>query len=145
MKTYKFKVLIISLAISLSCPAQKNEAQNHIQQLSSPKMYGRGYVNNGIGIAANYIDSCFTSYQLQKFKKLNNYAQSIIYDVNTFPQKMELLLNDSSLIPGIDYIIEPHSKAINGSFNCITFTKKDFENIDNFKARIPECRLSGYR
>lgn len=108
--------------------SQQEIAKKHVQQLASPKMYGRGYVNNGVGIAANYIDSCFTSYNLKQFPALEGYHQKVSYPVNTFPGIVKLRINDSLLIPGQDYIIDPSSASIKGTFNSVYSTKTRVSN-----------------
>jgi len=91
-------------------------------------MYGRGYVNNGVNIAANYLDSCFKAKGLESFESLKGYKQKCIYSANTFPGEMSLQINDSIFIPGVDFIIDAQSPARNGTYECVITTKWDLVN-----------------
>ena len=65
MKTITL-VSIVCMLIPNALLAQSvtESARKHIEHLCSPRMSGRGYVNNGAQIAADYIDSCFRSYDM---------------------------------------------------------------------------------
>ena len=121
-------IVALLLCFPFTAFSQQEIAKMHVQQLSSPNMYGRGYVNNGVGIAANYIDSCFTSYNLKQFSSLEGYHQKVSYPVNTFPGVVKLRINDTLLIPGKDYIIDPSSASIKGIYNSVYSTKTRVSN-----------------
>ena len=128
LKTYKllrtcFCIVFVSAA-QLNY-AQTTDTQKHIEVLAGTSMYGRGYVNNGIHKAGMYIDSCFGAYKLIPFKSLSGYKQNFSYSANTFPGTMEVRINNQIFTPGIDYIIEPHSPKLSGTFPCIFITKED--------------------
>ncbi len=124
MKPYAI-VFTLFLFCATFCFAQKETALKHIAILSSPQMYGRGYVQNGVGLAANYIDSCFSSYKLHTFKELQGYRQSVSFDVNTFPGIVKLSINDTiDLTPGVDFVIASNSPAAKHTSNNIVRTTK---------------------
>lgn len=117
--------------------AQKEVASQHITALSSPQMYGRGYVHNGIGIAAQYIDSCFASYKLLQYKGLQGYRQLVTYDVNTFPGAMTLCINDTiDLVPGVDFLVASYSPASEAKSNDL---------VQTTKLRIANGKLAGVK
>ncbi len=103
------------LLISTNLFAQKEEAKIHIAALSGNEMFGRGYVNNGHVIAANYLANQFRNYGLNPILK-NNFFQEFKIDVNTFPTEIEIILKDKKLIPGEDYLIEPQSGSALGTY-----------------------------
>ena len=58
--------------------------------------------------AANFIADEFKSIGL-KNDFAENYFQDFSIDVNTFPEKIELSVQNRELRPGYDFIIEPYS------------------------------------
>ena len=92
-------------------------AKEIVKKLSSDEFYGRGYVSDGDKIAANYISSEFDKIGLKPFKK--NYFQKFTTSVNTFPSSMQLSLNGTEKIAGVDYLIEAGSPSIRGDFGTV--------------------------
>lgn len=92
-----------------------------IKKLTSKECFGRGYLNNGLDVAAKYISS-----ELKRFKAeplfATGYFQWFDFDVNTFPDKMTVKINGKLLKPGIDFIPNPESRSAKGKF---TLAKKD--------------------
>lgn len=84
----------------------------HYQNLCSEKFAGRGYVNEGIYHAQNYILQHFKdSLGLQPI--LDNYlfTQNFTHPVNTFPFNIELTVKGKKLIAGEDFIVHPGSNS----------------------------------
>lgn len=71
-------------------------------------MWGRGYTNNGLGKAADYISAQFKTYGLSPMGG-KTFKQDFSFPVNTFPGSMELKINGKSLIAGKDFIVNPES------------------------------------
>lgn len=92
-----------------------------IKKLTSKECYGRGYLNNGLDVAAKFISS-----ELKRFKAeplfSTGYFQWFDFDVNTFPDKISVKINGKLLKPGIDFIPNPESGSVNGKY---TLVKKD--------------------
>ncbi len=93
-------------------------ARQIIHDLCSEKYYGRGYLKNGLDISAKYISE---KIKLQNVKPLfsSGYFQWFDFDVNTFPDKVTVKINNKLLQPGIDYIINPQSGSIKGKYKLI--------------------------
>jgi aminopeptidase YwaD len=83
-------------------------AKKIVQQLTSKPMWGRGYTNQGMAKAADFIISEFKSYGLKPVEG-KDFKQSFSFPVNTFSGKMEVSLNGNRLIPGKDFIVMPES------------------------------------
>jgi hypothetical protein len=98
--------LLISLC-SLQLFAQTQRVKDFTNQLCSPEFHGRGYVNAGDSIAANYISKTFQEIGLQPLN--GTYFQSFTFPVNTFPSKMEVKIGDKELTPGVDFIVNEAS------------------------------------
>ncbi len=85
-----------------------------VDTLTSPYFWGRGYTNDGMKKAAEFLSNEFKSYGLSPMNG-NSYLQQFNYPVNTFPGKMELNINGKDLVPGKDFIVSPESKGVKGS------------------------------
>jgi aminopeptidase YwaD len=97
-----------------------------VDTLTTPYFWGRGYTNDGMKKAAEFISNQFKSYGLQPIGK--NYLQQFSYPVNTFPGKMEVNINGKDLIPGKDFIVAPETKGVKGSGNLEVLDSIQFIN-----------------
>ena len=122
--------LIYFLTFLISISAQDlNYAREAVNILASDSLKGRGYVDNGDKLAANFIRSEFEKFGLKNFN--NSYYQEFETPVNTFPDEQSVLLNGKKLTPGKDYLIDPGSPSIRGTFDVITVSAEDI--LDNAK------------
>jgi len=83
--------------------------------MASESMHGRGYVNNGDKIAANYLQSEFKELGLKKMAE--NYYQSFNFSINTFPEKINLIIDNKILVLGKDYIVTAGSPKFKGEYD----------------------------
>jgi aminopeptidase YwaD len=86
---------------------QKSEVERITKTLCSSEFHGRGYVNKGDSIAAEFIAAEFKKIGLKPLKK--SYFQSFNLNVNTFPNEMTLQHNGRTLLPGVHYLVDPAS------------------------------------
>jgi aminopeptidase YwaD len=110
------KVLVL-LCLLASLQSQSQDvafARRMVDTLTSATFWGRGYTNNGMANAANFISQQFASYGLQPVKG-SNYLQAFDYPVNTFPGRMEVTVNNRKLVPGKDFIVTPDSRGVHAS------------------------------
>jgi aminopeptidase YwaD len=121
------RLLPASLALALLLPARPALAQTTtgpnlprarrtIEELASPKMHGRGYVQQGEHLAAAYLRGRLRQLGLQPLAP--DYTQPFLLDINTFPGEMALAANSviglhggGALQPGQDFIAAPASGA----------------------------------
>jgi len=93
-------------------------ARQVIKKLCSKECFGRGYLNNGLDVAAKYISS-----ELKKMKAeplfATGYHQWFDFNVNTFPGKMSVKINNRNVEPGTDFIVSPESAGIKGKFKLV--------------------------
>lgn len=91
-------------------------AHKLIDTLTSPYFWGRGYTKDGMKKAADFIAQEF---YLSKLKPIaaNSFFQSFSYDVNIFPDKMQVNINEKKLVPGKDFIVSPESRGFHGKGN----------------------------
>ena len=97
------------------------QADKIIQKLCSDKFAGRGYVDRGDSIAADYIASYFDSLGLSSIK--NNHKQSFNVSVNNI-NSAELTIDNRSLTPGVDFLIAPNAPTLSGDYHVFNVSKK---------------------
>ena len=91
-------------------------------------MHGRGYVNNGDKIAAEYMAGQLKHFKLNHFRK--NYFQIFSLDINTFPSDVELFVDGKKLIPGKDFIVGPESGSYKGKLNLLFVNSTDAKTAE---------------
>lgn len=134
-------LLLPFLFISIHFFAQKPNFSYYVDTLCSDYFKGRGYVDNGHLKAANFLVNEFEKINLEPLGK-TNYIQSFKIDVNTFPYKTDLKLDGHKLIPGEDFMIDPHSCAIDGSFKVIKTNLKNWKSVLNSKSLYNQSIVS---
>ncbi len=85
-----------------------------VKTLTSSEYKGRGYIGKGDKKAAEFIVGQFEKYRLQPFGK--DYLQKYSFSINTFPEKMEVVVDDRKLMSGKDYVISLASKGVKASY-----------------------------
>lgn len=122
-------LLVISIpAISQDMPY----ARKIVDTLTSPYFWGRGYTNDGLKKAADFIAGEMKSFGLKPVKG-NTFFQEFSHAVNTFPGKMEVSINGKDLVPGADFIVAPVSKGVKGKG---TLQQKDSVTFIDAKNRV---------
>ena len=103
------RLLILCLLIFRSAYSQDIVLTRKIlDTLTSKTMWGRGYTNNGLGKAADFISAQFEAYGLSPMDG-KTFKQPFSFPVNTFPGNMELKINGKVLTAGKDFIITAES------------------------------------
>jgi aminopeptidase YwaD len=103
-----------------------------VDTLTSPYFWGRGYTNDGMKKAANFLATEFKTLGVQPLNGMN-YFQDFSYPANTFPGKMEVEINGKALTPGVDFIVGPESRGAKGKGKL---KQKDSANFIDFDNRI---------
>lgn len=115
------KIIYIVILALISLAGNTQEIQyprSIVQKLSSPELKGRGYVENGDKLSADYISAEFRKLGLIPVYE-KNYYQKFRGSANTFPDELSVRINGKELIPGKDFIIEASSPSIHGRFRII--------------------------
>lgn len=99
------QLLSLLLFLPLLGFAQVEQGRLTTQKLCSPEFHGRGYVNGGDSIAAEFIAAEFKKMGCQFFK--NTPFQPFQFKVNTFSNRMICSVNGKQLIPGKDFVVDP--------------------------------------
>jgi len=142
-------LIVITFLASISF-SQKELAKKLIDTLASDAFYGRGYVNNGDKIAADYIAKKFKEFGALPVNG-DSYFQEYSYPVNTFPTKVEVSFDNKTLTTGLDFIVAPNSGSAKGIFNLKEITlenyievvsKEEFQsdkNLTAFVIKLPKA------
>ncbi len=108
--------LLCALFVGFTSSAQIEEIRRITETLCSPEFHGRGYVNKGDSIAADYLVSEFKALGCEPFK--GDYLQHFTIDqVNSFPAEMDVKRNGVSLDPGVHFVVHPSSPSFKGSLD----------------------------
>ncbi len=122
--TFCFLLLIQALF------AQLEEAKRITQHLCSKELLGRGYVNHGDSLAARFIENEFSKIGLRYTQKQTSYFQSFAHNVVTFPGEMSVVLNTDTLVPGIDFMVDPNSGSSNEVWNYRILTIDELFDVE---------------
>ncbi|NNK80207.1 MAG: M28 family peptidase [Flavobacteriales bacterium] len=86
-------------------------------------MLGRGYVGGGLDLAAEHISKEFKNIGLKCFEE--DYYQPFYHRVNTFPSIVELKVDGHSLVPGLEFIVDPSCPQYSGRLKAEIFQIDD--------------------
>lgn len=127
------KLLTISIFLSaIFSFAQVDNARKTVEKLCSPEFHGRGYVNGGDSLAAEYIAQQFKDIGCKFYKK--NPFQTFTFPVNTFPGTVSLTVDGQSCKPGVDFVVSPDCGSYNGGVvACIELTPSCFLHKDSLQ------------
>lgn len=104
-----------------------------VDTLTTPYFGGRGAVDSGEIKAANFLSNEFKRLNLKHFE--DSYLQKFKYPINTFPRKLSLSIDGVKLTAGVDYLVEPNSGSIGGTYQLVWYykgnipTKKEFKKL----------------
>ncbi len=141
VKHFRYSVSIILLVVIYQFNSFAQDityAHKVVNTLASQEMKGRGYVQNGNGLAANYICDEFKKMGLLAYSK--NYLQAFTTPVNTFPGSMSVKINDIELKPGIDYLIDAESPSIEGTFKIVYIKAEELLKKDLIVSKIKTAK-----
>lgn len=93
-------------------------AKSTLKKLTAEQFWGRGYTNNGMYKAADFIATEFKNLGLSPLDG-KNYLQPFLMSVNTFPGKMQVKINGRKLNPGVDFIVNQASVGKTVSANLV--------------------------
>jgi aminopeptidase YwaD len=124
-------LFLFCLCISMQCFSQDVAfGKKMVDTLTSPYFWGRGYTNNGMQKAADFLAKQFESYGLKPMDG-KKFLQPFSFSANTFPGKMEVTINGKQLVPGKEFIISPESKGVKAKGKVEQADSVQFVNRDN--------------
>lgn len=105
----KILSLLGLLIIGYSTNAQIDEVRRITKTLCSAEFHGRGYVNNGDSIAADFLVAEFDKIGVGAYKKSPMLQSFEIEGINRFPGEMSVSQNGRDLEPGVHFMVDPSS------------------------------------
>lgn len=131
----KYLLIVFLFAIHTYSFAQDLAyAKDVVKSLSSPEMKGRGYVGNGDKLAAEFIAKEFEKAGLKKYSK--TYYQNYSTPVNSFPGKLSLALDGKNLVAGKDFLVEPGSPGITGSYDVVVLEAEELVDATAWSDKV---------
>ncbi len=106
-------ILLLLFSAHLTFAQDTVFARKMIDTLTSRYFWGRGYTNNGMAKAADFLCAQFKSYSISPVDG-KDLMQPFSYSVNTYPGKMDVSINGIQLVPGKDFIVRPDSRGVKG-------------------------------
>ena len=108
-----FSLLVFAFCFASSLLAQDMQrVRRNLDILCSKEFNGRGYVNKGDSLAADWIAKEFEKIGLKKFQ--TTYFQNFQLSINTFPGQVSVKLGKKKLKVGKDFILKPHTETLKG-------------------------------
>ncbi len=92
-----------------------------IEELCSPQFHGRAYTKKGDKKAAKLLSQEFQNIGLHSYS--NDYMQKFGLNINTFPSKMEVIIDENELVPGVDFIVQGGMPSCKGEYEILSFNK----------------------
>lgn len=119
----KIKLILILCSVQVIVFSQDLDyAKTIIQKLSSPEYKGRGYLEDGDKLSAEFISKEFQNLGLAPITK-KSYYQKFNISVNTFPNRVSVKIDGNELVAASDYLIESSSPSISGKYQ-VTITAR---------------------
>lgn len=142
MKRIRFCILGIIIWFHSDLFAQDvMYARACIKTLCSEEFLGRGYVQNGDKIAANFIRQEFTKHKVLPLGE--KYFQTLGFPVIYYPNEVSISLDDKHVFAGNDYIINPGCPSIKGSYKVLVIDSTMVDNVSEFN-KIKALNLKNY-
>ncbi len=116
-------IALVHLVIGQIAQTPRDKALAYVATLAGPDMHGRGYVQGGDSLAAEWIAAQFDRLGLGKVK--DQRFEPFEFAVNSFPDSVRLTINGAPLKPGIDFLADPASGPANGTVRMVPLFLSD--------------------
>jgi hypothetical protein len=118
-----FYALLFYLVLASAGYAQNMASvKTTIEYLCSPDLAGRGYLEQGDQKAAAWIGQELANRGVKPLR--DTYFQSFNLSINTFPKEPTLKIGKKNLVYGVDFLVQPFSKAGSGKAVLIPLDAK---------------------
>ena len=140
MRKIKLTLLLFSIQM-IGLSQDLDYAKTIIQKLSSPEFKGRGYVENGDKLSAEFISGEFKKLGLAPVSK-RSYFQKFMISVNTFPGSVTIKIDDLELAPASDYLVSASSPSIKGKYKIVKTSRVELDSESEIAALIRKAENS---
>lgn len=118
-------IFILFLFPTILSAQDLDYVKSKVDTLASPSFFGRGYINDGSNLAAEYIEKEFKNIGATPVDE--GYFQPFTFVVNTFPKETKVSCNGKTLIEGYDYLIDPSSGKSQGKYKTYFLDSTHFQ------------------
>jgi len=135
----KAKLLLVLISITLYSFSQDIDyAKAIIKKLASSEFKGRGYIESGDKISADYISK---EYQVLGLLPLNrkSYFQKFNLSTNTLPDRVIVRINGVELSAATDYLVESSCPSIDGKFKIVKMSRNQLETSAELDSLIKKA------
>jgi len=123
-------IWVFILLFNNSVLSQLYPFKAYVDTLTSDYFSGRGYVRDGHLKTAKFIENEFANIGLEPIVN-NAYLQKFPIKVNVFEEDLFVKKNGKLLDEGVDYIIDPSSASLTGTFTTKLINSTNFNKIIN--------------
>jgi hypothetical protein len=131
-----FVLTIIALSLSTVNAQDLQYVRKQLNQICSPEFHGRAYYKRGDSIAADYLTGQFKDFGLRSFG--SGYLQDYSFNVNSV-EELSVKINGETLDFGIDYMINPSSGSLEGSFEPVLIDASMMRSPSGMQKRLSEA------
>ncbi|MEM7102431.1 MAG: M20/M25/M40 family metallo-hydrolase [Bacteroidota bacterium] len=117
-----------------------NYARSILDTLCGSAMGGRGYVNSGELMAAEFIAAEFKTLQLDHFD--TSFFQKFSITANTLPGTVKLSIGKQELEPGKDFLVDADAPTLTGNFPVIPLSRATVEDQITFSMMVTQTPAS---
>lgn len=118
-----FSFLLSASLFAQEIPSVKAQAKQYVDTLASPAFFGRGYVQGGDSLAADWIAKQFDRIGLDKLNGTR--YERFSFPVNIFPDSIGFRVDGRTLSPGEDFLVDPASGTSDGEFDLVHVKLED--------------------
>ncbi|MGB0914676.1 MAG: M28 family metallopeptidase [Crocinitomicaceae bacterium] len=129
-------LILSSLLLNVWSFGQIEEVRRITKELCSPEFHGRGYVNKGDSVAAEFLKAEFEKLDIQTYD--DSYFQHFNLDVNTFPGTMSIKHEGKELTPGLHFSIDPNAVGRKGKLKLKEITATQALNVEVMRSIVTE-------
>lgn len=126
-KSYLLLISLMNFFTINSYAQTSTYSRKIVDTLSSNYFWGRGYTNDGLKKAANFLANQLDTIGVNPMKK-KSWFQEYSFSVNTFPSNMNVSINGLKLNAGKDFIVDASSKGIVSKGKLIKISNDEFIN-----------------
>ncbi|MCT4582346.1 MAG: M28 family metallopeptidase [Flavobacteriales bacterium] len=123
----RFLILFLITPFIFYSQTPQEYGKDIVKTLASPEFYGRGYVNDGSEIAADFVVEKFKEYGLKPYH--NTYKQPFNLTVNTFPTVVEMTIDGKALETGKEFVVSPISGSCHGEYVPFWIDSANFPKV----------------
>jgi aminopeptidase YwaD len=127
---YTLTYILLLCMLSVANAQDLDYVRSTIKTLCSNDFAGRGYVKGGDKKAADFIAQELRKSKVKFFK--GDYFQPFAFQVNSFPNKVEILVDNKGLEPGNHFIVSAGCPHVSGYFDLIWIDSAFIDNNSSF-------------